>query len=49
LQALVRRFDHVRVLQWRGFQPGAFGGYTRIDDAREFDGMIGRLLGGIGW
>ena len=45
----MKRFDHVRVLHWRAFQPGVFGGFSRQDDAREFDAMIGRLLYGVGW
>ncbi len=37
------------MLHWRDFEPGVFGGFSRRDNAREFDAMIGRLLYGVGW
>lgn len=48
-QKLLQPLETVRVLEWLDFQPGAFGGFSDVAQAKDFDKAIAPVFAGIGW
>lgn len=46
---MLQPLETVRVLEWLDFQPGAFGGFSDVAQAIEFDRTIAPVFAGIGW
>lgn len=46
---MLRTYEGVRILHWRGFQPGAFGGFAQPSQTHAFDATMEEILGGNGW
>ena len=41
--------EGVRILHWRTFQPGVFGGFANRNDTDTFDVTTFKILYGNGW
>ena len=48
-QDLLEPWEGTRVLHWRGFEPGAFGGYERREQNAAFDKVYFQLTYFQGW